>query len=212
MTAVRLVLATANRGKIREMEEVLSGLPIELLTRGDLDGWPDPEESGSTFEANAAAKAAALAAWSGLAALADDSGLEVDALGGAPGVMSARYAGVQGDDAANIARLLREMEGVPPQRRAARFVCSLVLASPAGESVEVRGTCEGTVAVEPRGELGFGYDPVFVADGQDRTMAELSLDEKNAISHRGKALRRLRAMLKAGEPEWFFGHVTGGKP
>lgn len=205
MSRARLVLATENRGKIREMLADLSGLPVEILARDDFSDWPHLEEDGMTFEDNAAAKAVALSRWAGLPALADDSGLEVNALGGAPGVISAHYAGVHGDDAANVARLLREMEGVPPRERGARFVCVLVLASPRGDTVEIRETCEGAIAGEPRGELGFGYDPVFVPEGMDRTLAELPLEEKNAVSHRGKALRRLRAMLEAGEPAWLFG-------
>lgn len=204
MNPARLVLATGNRGKIREIHDLLGGLDIEVLTCDDLEGWPDLVERGETFEENAASKALELSSWAGMPALADDSGLEVEALGGEPGVRSARYAGVQGDDAANIARLLREMEGVPAARRGARFVCVLVLASPRGERVEVRETCEGSVITAPRGELGFGYDPIFVATGMDRTMAELDLEEKNAISHRGKALRHMRAMLESGEPGWFF--------
>jgi len=204
LNPARLVLATGNRGKIREIRNLLSGLDIEILTCDDLEGWPDLVERGETFEENATSKALELSRWAGTPALADDSGLEVEALGGEPGVRSARYAGTQGDDAANIARLLREMEGVPDARRGARFVCVLILASPSGEIIEIRETCEGSVTTDPRGELGFGYDPVFVATGMDRTMAEMDLEEKNAISHRGKALRRLRALLEAGEPGWLF--------
>jgi non-canonical purine NTP pyrophosphatase (RdgB/HAM1 family) len=200
----RLALATGNRGKIREIRNLLDGLDIEVLTCDDLDGWPDLVERGETFEENAATKALELSRWAGMPALADDSGLEVEALGGEPGVRSARYAGTQGDDAANIARLLREMDGIPAARRGARFVCVLVLASPQGESIEIRETCEGSVTTVPKGELGFGYDPVFVPTGMDRTLAEMDLGEKNAISHRGKALRRLRAMLELGEPGWLF--------
>ncbi len=204
MSRGRLALATGNRGKIREIEEALAGLDMEILTRDDFRDWPPLEETGKTFEENALAKALELARWSGMPALADDSGLEVEALGGAPGVDSAVYAGTHGDDASNLARLLREMQGVPPSRRRARFVCVIALASPAGERMLVRETCEGAVAETPRGEGGFGYDPVFVPEGMDRTMAELSLREKNAVSHRGKALRRLRVMLDSGEPAWLF--------
>jgi XTP/dITP diphosphohydrolase len=204
LSPARLVLATSNRGKIREISDLLSGLEIEVLTCDDLDGWPALEEKGDTFEENAASKAGELSLWAGMPALADDSGLEVEALGGEPGVRSARYAGMQGDDAANIARLLRELESVLPESRGARFVCVLVLASPDGESIEIRETCEGSVTAAPRGELGFGYDPVFVPAGTEKTLAELPLGEKNAVSHRGKALRRLRAMLESGEPQWVF--------
>ncbi len=204
MSRAKLALATGNRGKMREMREVLAGLDLSIITKEDFREWPELEEAGRTFEENALAKALELARWSGIPALADDSGLEVEALRGAPGVDSALYAGTHGDDLANIDRLLRELEGVPPPQRGARFVCVLALASPAGDTLLVRETCEGAVAEAPRGEKGFGYDPVFVPAGMDRTMAELSLEEKNAISHRGKALRRLRAILEAGQPAWLF--------
>lgn len=204
MTERRLVLATRNDGKIREIIELLSCLPVKILTHEDFDQWPELEETGSTFEENAEAKASTLSEMSGLPALADDSGLEVDALGGQPGVISARYAGTQGDAAANITLLLKEMKGVPMQERSARFVCVIALAGPSNPSLEVRDTCEGAISETARGEGGFGYDPVFVPSGQDRTMAQLSLEEKNAISHRGKALRRLRSLLEAGQPSWFW--------
>ncbi len=203
MSPARLVLATSNRGKIREIRDMLAGLDIEVFTRDDLDGWPDLAEEGETFEENAASKALGLSRWAGIPALADDSGLEVEALGGEPGVGSAHYAGAHGDDAANVARLLREMKGIPRDGRGARFVCVLVLASPGGETLEIRETCEGAVTTAPRGGLGFGYDPVFAPAGMERTLAEMPLGEKNAVSHRGKALRRLRIMLESGEPGWF---------
>lgn len=199
-----LALATSNPGKILEMKAVLSGLPLRLLTKEEFTTWPELEESGNTFEENALAKAVELSRWSGMPAIADDSGLEVEWLGGAPGVLSARYAGEQGDDAANIARLLSEMEGVPRGKRGARFVCVIALAGPRGDSLCFRETCEGSIAERPRGGGGFGYDPVFVPAGMRRTMAELPLEKKNAISHRGKALRKLRAMLESGEPRWLF--------
>lgn len=204
MSRVRLVLATLNRGKILEIERLLSGLALELLTSKDFENWPELEETGLTFEENAAQKARALAGWSGLAALADDSGLEVDALGGSPGVRSSRYAGGEGDSEANMALLLDEMKGISDDQRRARFVCVISLCSPDGKSLEIRETCEGIITTEQRGTAGFGYDPVFVPEGMDRTVAQLSLEEKNAISHRGKALRRLRDLLERGEPEWFF--------
>jgi XTP/dITP diphosphohydrolase len=200
----RLVLATGNPGKTLEIKALLAGLPLQLLTKEDFSTWPRLEERGNTFEENALAKAFEITRWSGLPALADDSGLEVDCLGGAPGVISAHYAGKHGDDAANVARLLSEMEGVPLPGRGARFVCVIALTGPGGDSLCFRETCEGHIAVRPSGEGGFGYDPVFVAAGERRTMAELPLEEKNTISHRGKALRRLRDMLEAGEPRWLF--------
>ncbi len=205
MRKARLVLATRNPGKIEEITHLLEDLPVQVFTWKDFPDWPPVEEVGDTFEENARHKAESLARWADLPALADDSGLEVEALGGAPGVVSAHYAGKHGDDAGNVARLLRELEGVPREGRGARFVCVLVLAGPRGERLLVRETCEGRIAEEPRGEGGFGYDPVFVPNGEVRTMAELSLEEKNALSHRGKALRRLRALLEKGEPEWLYG-------
>lgn len=199
-----LVLATGNRGKMREFARLLSGLPLRVMTRDDFRDWPPLPEEGETFEENALSKALNLASWAGLPALADDSGLEVEALGGAPGVRSSRYAGEEGDDARNIALLLEELKGVPRERRGARFVCVLALAGPGGETFLVRETCEGSIAEGPRGEGGFGYDPVFIPRGCTLTFAELPLSEKNRISHRGKALRALRSCLEAGEPRWFF--------
>ena len=137
-------------------------------------------------------------------ALADDSGLEAEALGGRPGVRSSRYAGEEGNARANMALLLKEIEGIPDERRKARFVCVISLFNPDGRSLEIRESCEGRIAHEPKGKAGFGYDPVFVPEGMERTMAQLSPEEKNAISHRGKALRRLQALLEAGRPEWLF--------
>lgn len=199
-----LVLATGNRGKIREFVRLLSGLPLRVMTRDDFRDWPPLPEEGETFEENALSKALTLARWSGLPALADDSGLEVEALGGAPGVHSSRYAGEEGDEARNIALLLEELKGVPREERGARFVCVLALAGPGGKTFLVRETCEGSITEEPRGEGGFGYDPVFLPRGRDLTFAQLPLSEKNRISHRGKALRVLRSHLEAGEPQWLF--------
>jgi XTP/dITP diphosphohydrolase len=200
-----IILATRNPGKILEMMQTLSGLGLLVRTFKDFETWPDLEETGETFEENARIKAAGLAGWAGMAALADDSGLEVDALGGRPGVRSSRYAGEEGNAEANMRLLLREMEGIPDEKRKARFVCVLVLTRPGGRSLEIRETCEGRIARGRRGQGGFGYDPVFVPQGMDRTMAELSLEEKNAVSHRGKAMRRLRRLLEKGEPDWLFG-------
>lgn len=204
MGEIRLAVATRNRGKIREIEEALRGLPLRLVTWEEFSGWPVPEEKGQTFEENALEKAESLARFTGLPSLSDDSGLEAKALGGRPGVISAHYAGRHGDDAANIARLLGEMEGFSGGDREARFVCVLALVGPRGERLLVRETCEGCIIEEPRGEGGFGYDPVFVPRGYSRTMAELTLEEKNAVSHRGRALRRLRQLLERGEPRWLF--------
>lgn len=157
---------------------------------------PQVEETGETFEENARLKASSAARASGMWALGEDSGLAVDALGGAPGVYSARYAGSQGDDEANNARLLRELEGAPD--RTARYVCALVLARPDGDVVCVtQGTCEGSIALEPRGGNGFGYDPLFVTEGKDVTNGELDPAEKDALSHRGAAVRSMLPLLSA---------------
>lgn len=186
---MRLVLATRNEGKVREIREVLSGLDVELLTLSDL---PEVHEDGATFSENAKKKALKVAELTGLPALADDSGLEVDALGGSPGVRSARFAG---DDDANNRKLLELLKGVPPERRTARFRCVLALAFPDGRAYTVEGTCEGRIAEEPAGEGGFGYDPIFLVPERGLTFAQMTREEKNSISHRGRALRKLREVL-----------------
>lgn len=191
---MRVVLATANPGKVAELSRILDGLPIELVTAGEL-GVELPEETGSTYEANALLKAEAVARATGMVAVADDSGLEVDALGGAPGVSSAHYAGPDADDEANNRRLLAELAGVPPERRTARFVCVAAVVTPDGRRWTVRGELAGRLTDRPRGSGGFGYDPLFIAEGQDRTNAELPPHAKDAISHRGRAFRQVRAIL-----------------
>ncbi len=195
---IRLVLATRNPGKVRELEPLLRDASLEnvqIETLADHAAIGDVDEDGKTFEANARLKATFVSRASGQWALADDSGLEVRALQGMPGVLSARYAGRHGDDAANSARLLRELEGQPD--RSARFVCVCALARPDGQVVAIAtGYCTGVVIEAPRGEGGFGYDPCFVADGRERTMAELPPEEKAAISHRGRALRALLPDLR----------------
>ncbi len=198
MTAPRLLLASANRGKLRELRAILEGLPVELV---GLDGAgagepPVVEETGDTFLENALLKARAYADWSGLAAVADDSGLEVDALGGAPGVRSARYAGQGASDQANLDKLLAELTGVPPERRTARFRCTAVLVDRAAEEWHAEAAWEGRLLDAPRGTGGFGYDPVFVPDGWDRTSAEVDQATKDAASHRGKAFRALRPAIE----------------
>jgi XTP/dITP diphosphohydrolase len=185
----KLLIATNNPGKVREYEELLAGLPVEIIfpAQGDLD--MEVEESGETFEANARIKALAYAQASGLLTLADDSGLEVDALGGAPGVHSARYAGPGADDVTRYRKLLEALSDVPAGRRSARFRCVVVLAQPDGTVHTAEGTCEGQIGFEPRGEHGFGYDPIFLVDGASgQTMAELLPDVKNRISHRARAV------------------------
>lgn len=196
----RLLLASANQGKLRELRTILGGLPVELvgLDEAGRDDPPEVEETGDTFLANALLKARAYAAWSGLAAVADDSGLEVDALAGAPGVRSARYAGPGAGDRANLDKLLAELTGVPPERRTARFRCVAALHDPStGSEDHAEAAWDGRILDAPRGGGGFGYDPVFLPDGWDRTSAEVDQATKDAASHRGKAFRALRPAIEA---------------
>jgi XTP/dITP diphosphohydrolase len=193
----RLLLATRNEGKLRELRQFLDGVDARLETLASHPEIPDIEENGASFEENARRKAAHAARSSLLWTIAEDSGLCVDALGGAPGVRSARYAGVHGDDAANNARLLRELASATDRR--ARYVCVLVLARPDGAiAVTTRGVCEGEIAREPRGRGGFGYDPLFIPERiPGVTMAELAPEQKNLISHRGQSLHAFLPLLRA---------------
>ncbi len=194
--APRLVLASGNAGKLQELRALLEGTAVALLPQGGL-GVEDVEETGLTFVENALLKARHAARATGLPALADDSGLCVDALGGAPGLRSARYAGTHGDSGANIARLLDELHHVPPPRRGAHFYSVIVLLRHADDPrpLIAEGVWPGMVATAPRGTGGFGYDPVFLDPEQGRTAAELEPALKNRISHRARALQRLRAEL-----------------
>lgn len=192
-----VVVASNNAHKVREIEDMLGeALPgASFKAMAEIEGLPEPEETGSTFEENAFIKAQAVHDATGLPTVADDSGLVVDALGGAPGVFSARYAGVHGDDAANNAKLLRELAGVGAPERTARFVCCMAFVD-TDVSTCGTGVCEGRIGTEPRGENGFGYDPLFWPDdAPGKTMAELSPEEKNAISHRRRAIQDLAAQL-----------------
>lgn len=195
MTAVlRVVCASANPDKVAEIAAILGG-EVDLVPRpGEI---PDVVEDADTLEGNARLKAVAICDATGMPAVADDTGLEVDHLGGAPGVLSARFAGPDATYAANRARLLRELEGVAPPQRTARFRTVVVLRRPDGTEVVCDGTCEGTIAEAERGERGFGYDSLFVpADGGGRTFAEMSEDDKHAVSHRGRAFRALLDRLQ----------------
>lgn len=201
--AIRAVLASANPHKAAEIAAIVAdeaGDLLHLVPR-PVD-VPDVEETGDTFEANARLKAEALVAATGMPALADDSGLQVDALGGSPGVWSARYAGERATDEQNVAKLLADLQAVgatDPGQRRARFRAVVVLAFPDGDEIVASGTCEGTVLPAPRGADGFGYDPVFAPDGADgRSFAELSGADKHARSHRGRALRALAVALRRG--------------
>ena len=185
-----LVLATRNPGKTREIRGFLEDFPIEIRNLDDFGPTPDIEEDGDTFDENAFKKASFTAKVLGLPALADDSGLEVEALGGAPGVHSARYAGPSSTDDEKIAKLLQEMEG--KKNRSAAFMCVISIAVPSGVALTYEGRCEGLIAEAPAGENGFGYDPVFYYPPLKKTFAQLSAEEKNRVSHRGKALEELR--------------------
>ncbi len=192
----RLLLATSNKGKVREYRSLLQSLPFDLVTLAEVGITADVEEVGETLEENARLKATALAAQSQMSALADDSGLEVDALGGEPGWLSARYAGEGAFDRDRVNYLLSKLEGVPWEERSARFRCVIAVAVPDGQVEFCSGDCRGVIALEPKGEQGFGYDPIFYLPELDKTMAELPLEVKNEVSHRGKAARKVSQALK----------------
>lgn len=197
----RVVLATRNAHKVVEVQRILAEAAVDLevigldqLPRAEASApVPDVAETGATFAENALLKAHAIAAYTGLPAIADDSGLCVDALNGMPGILSARWSGRHGDDASNLRLVLEQIADVPPERRGAYFVCAAALADPDGNEHVVEGRLDGTLVEEPRGSNGFGYDPVFVPDGEIRTTAQMSPAEKDAISHRGRAFRALAA-------------------
>lgn len=189
-----LLIATTNGGKLAEIEAALKELPVRILSLKDFPDAPEVVEDGATFEENALKKARAIAAFSGLPTLADDSGLEVDALGGAPGIYSARYSGEGADDAQNNRKLLDQLAGLAEERRGARFVCALALYGPQGEWL-FRAECPGRIAFEPRGANGFGYDPLFLYAPLDRTFGELDRETKSRVSHRGLALQKLKSAL-----------------
>jgi XTP/dITP diphosphohydrolase len=193
---VRLLIATHNRGKLIEYQEMLTDFALELVTLDDVGIGEDVEETGATFAANARAKAVEYARRSGLLTLADDSGLEVDALGGEPGVHSKRYAGENKSDPERIAFLLDKLQDVSREKRTARFRCAIALATPRGDVRECDGACEGLIELAPRGTNGFGYDPVFLFPERGMTMAELSSEEKNRISHRARATEKARKILE----------------
>lgn len=193
---MKFIIATHNQKKLAELRRILSPLGIQALTAEEADiSFDDVEETGVTFEENARIKARALFDASGYGTIADDSGLCVDALDGAPGVYSARYSGEHGNDADNIVLLLKNMEGIPDGERTARFVCAICCVMPDGTDFIVRGECEGKIGYECVGDEGFGYDPVFMLN-DGRSMAQLSKEEKDAISHRGNALRLLSEKLR----------------
>jgi len=195
---MRVVLATQNAHKLVEMRRILdeAGLDIELVGTDEFPDLTDVAETGSTFAANALLKARSVCAETGLPAIADDSGLGVDALNGMPGIFSARWSGSHGDDLANLNLLLGQLTDVPDARRGAAFHCAAAVVLPDGTERVVEGTIDGTLIREPRGSNGFGYDPIFVPVGESRTTAEMSAEEKDAISHRGRAMRALVPVLQ----------------
>ena len=192
----KLLVATNNKGKLKEYGVLLKGIPFEIVSLADVDIDADVEETGNTFEQNATIKATSYCAMSGLITLADDSGLEVDALGGEPGVMSARYAGPQATDEDRVKYLLSKMSSVPWEKRTARFVCVIAIATPQQDVKLCRGICDGYITYEQKGTNGFGYDPIFYFPDMDRTMAELTPQQKNGVSHRGRAAQDARKLLK----------------
>ncbi|WP_026690570.1 XTP/dITP diphosphatase [Alteribacter aurantiacus] len=187
----KVLIATQNAGKVREFDAFFAKKGIQVTSLLDVEEPDDVVEDGVTFEDNAIKKAEAIGKSLGIPVIADDSGLEVDALDGAPGVYSARYAGSEKNDEANNQKLLAELESVPEEERTARFVCALAVYLPGNQCHVVRGTCEGQIAMELQGENGFGYDPLFYVPKLGKMMAELSRDEKNEISHRANALKKL---------------------
>ncbi|MHB8845509.1 MAG: RdgB/HAM1 family non-canonical purine NTP pyrophosphatase [Nitrospirota bacterium] len=192
-----IVLATRNKKKVEEIRRITAGLPISVLSLDDFPLCPETVEDRDTFEGNAIKKAVEVAQCTGKPALADDSGLAVDALGGAPGVYSARYDpdAASGNDPRNYRKLLNDLKNIPAEERTAQFVCCLALAFPDGSTRTFFGHSRGTIGYEPRGEKGFGYDPIFLPEGSDRTFAEMTAFEKDALSHRGKAIEKLAEFL-----------------
>jgi len=192
----KFIVATKNKGKIKEIEKILVGLPLDVISMEQVGIYSDIEESGSTFEENALIKAQELHKLTGEMVMADDSGLEVDYLNGAPGVYSARFAGERATDEDRNCKLLNLLDGVPFEKRKARFVCAIAVVLPDGKSFIEKGICDGYIALTPQGSNGFGYDPLFYIPEYDMTMAQLDPDIKNRISHRAKALRAMVEKLK----------------
>lgn len=194
---LKLVLASRNKGKLEELSLLLAGSGYQVVPLDSFEGLPETQETGATFQENAVLKAREAARMTGNICLADDSGLEVDFLQGAPGIYSSRFAGLDKNDAKNYLKLLRLLEGVPQEKRSARFRCVVAVATPEGEVETVEGICEGSIGLEPEGNNGFGYDPIFLVEGQGCTMAELDASVKNRISHRAKAFNKVVPILEA---------------
>jgi XTP/dITP diphosphohydrolase len=196
-----IAIATHNAHKLKELARICADWPVTWARVGDLDAsaFPEVEETGDTYLENALLKARAVTSASGLPAVADDSGIEVDALGGKPGPRSARFAGENATDEENLAALMRALRGIPRTGRSARYRCVAAIAYPDGRTLSAEGVCEGTLEPKRRGEGGFGYDPIFVPEGWDETMAEITPEQKDRISHRGRAFRALRALLQTDD-------------
>jgi XTP/dITP diphosphohydrolase len=194
---MEIVLATRNKKKIEEIRRITSDLSIKILSLDDFPDCPETVEDRDTFEGNAVKKAVEICRCTGKTALADDSGLEVDALNGAPGIYSARYAGAGANDVRNNEKLLSELENTSPEKRTAQFVCCIALAFPEGAVKTFFGSAKGHIGPKPAGKTGFGYDPVFIPDGFEKTFAEMTGEEKDRLSHRSKALENLRNFLRA---------------
>ena len=191
-----MIVATYNKGKVREIREALKGLGLRIYSLSDFPNVNVIEEDGRSFTENALKKARFYSKLYGKLTIADDSGLEIDILKGLPGIYSARYAGEGASDRDNNQKLLREMEGIPSSKRGAKFKCSIAIVSPNGREAVVEGVCKGKIGFKEIGKKGFGYDPLFILPQYGKTMAQLSLKEKNRISHRGKALRKLRKLIE----------------
>lgn len=192
----KLIIATNNEGKVEEIRELLAGLQVNILFLKDIKGVPSVDEDGDTFAANALKKAREICNYCGEVTLADDSGLEVEALGGLPGVRSARFAGPLTDDEKNNRLLLEKLQHIPEHKRKAFFRCSIAIVSPGGESEIIEESCAGKIATEPRGTGGFGYDPLFIYEPSGLTFAQMDAEFKNKISHRGKAIQKIRPVIK----------------
>jgi XTP/dITP diphosphohydrolase len=195
---MRIVLATNNRDKIKEIKGIFSGLLVEVLTLEDFPGFPNVEETGKTLEENAILKAETIFRFTHLPSLADDSGLEVEVINGAPGVLSSRFAGEHCSYQDNNRRLLSLMEDIPPERRGAKFVCVVAIAKEVDNIVTVKGEVNGIITTEEKGENGFGYDPIFFLPQLNRTFAQLTLEEKNKISHRAQAFTKAKDLILKG--------------
>jgi len=197
---VKLLLATRNRHKVTEMQHALAGIGWQVMMLSDFGDAPEVDEDGATFEENARKKARSAARHSNMWTLAEDAGLEVDALGGEPGVKSARYCGLGASDADRMRKVLDRITNVPEERRTARFLCVMCLEDPADNEVCFEGRCEGRIAHSARGSSGFGYDPIFIPEGYDQTFAELGLEVKGKISHRARAMEQVIAFLQSQAP------------